>query len=255
MTERSRSFIAPALTTSTSAKSFVSCNEGAGTAADSTGNGNTLAAAAGNDAAWGTAGFMSSKATAIATDGALVSPLGGPLNTWNSNTESLIIAFTFKGAIPAVTRFWGTSKNNSGGAATKGIAVGTVDASGQIGPRLYDGIDTIGTPSWSPVVLGDGNAHTLVWMLDGLSKLYYTWIDGVEVSSATSWNWVIGGLGNAAQAHQIGRVGDTSNATFAFSVRNQQIAKVAGNLPGNYRQLAAMYQQNPFRPWHDGVLP
>lgn len=195
------------------------------------------------------AGYMSAKATGIGTDGSISAGTATPINTWDASAESLMIAMTIKSpAHGAAARCFGTSPGNSGGAVAAGLAIGTASTLTRLGPRLYDGTNNIGTADWAFDILDDA-PHTLVWMLDGITKQYYAWIDATQVSNGASFSGITGALANSTEPLRIGRVGSSTVNTRATSIRNLQIAKVTGRLPANFIALAEAYRLNPFRPW------
>lgn len=230
--------------------SWVPAQDGTGAAVDLVNSANNWTAGAGNDTMWSAnAGYMSAKATGIGTDGSISAGTATPVNTWNSNTESLMIAMTIKSPVHgAAARAWGNSPGNSGGTAAAGIAIGTASNLARLGPRIYDGTNNIGTNDWAVDTLDDA-PHSLVWFLDGIAKQYYTWIDGAIISNAASFSGITLGVANSTEALRIGRVGASTVNTRATSIRNLQIAKVTGRLPSNFAALAEAYRLNPFRPW------
>lgn len=238
---------------------WVPAQDGTGNALDVVGD-HHLVPGAGNDAAWSVAGFVSSKATAISTDGSLSAGTATPVNLWDIPRESLLIAMQIKAPVhAAASRIFGTSSGN--GATPWGIALGSNANLARLGPRLQ-ATDTTNIGSANDIATNvlDDAVHSLVAMYDGPGAKFYAWVDGVLVTSALSTfapntdpeKSVI----QTTEPLRIGRVGSVSvAATRLTSIRNLQVARVTGNIPANFLQLAEVYASNPFRPWSAAVLP
>lgn len=238
---------------------WVPAQEGSGNALDLVG-GNHLVPAAGNDAAWAVAGFISSKATAQGTDGSLSAGTATPVNLFDITSESLLIAMQIKSpAHAAASRIFGTSSGN--GATAHGVSYGSNATLTRLGARLQaSDTTTIGSGNEWAVDILDNNVHTLVTMVDGPGSKWWQWVDGVMIQDPALSTFAPNttppkSVVNTTDALRIGRVTSASLApTRLTSIRNLQIARVAGNIPANFRQLADEYANNPFRPWSAGVL-
>lgn len=233
---------------------WVPGRNGTGVATDALG-GAGFTAGAGNDTMWSQTGYFQAKATGIGTDGACSFGTASPLATWNIQTESLLIAMQIKApAHGAASRAFGNSPGNTGGAAAAGIALGSVTNLARLGPRIYDGVNHIGTPEWGADVLDD-TVHSIIWFLDAVSKTQFAWIDSTQVTAGTlSYSGVTGSVANSTEPLRAGRVGATTVNTRQTAIRNLQIAIVPGSMPANYIQLKDLYLENPFRPWSVGAL-
>ena len=242
-------------TISPKVKMWIPGQDGTGSALDGSGNGNHLAPEAGNNTQWGTAGFVSAKATAAPTDGALNAGLTNPINTWDSATEYLLIAMQIKAPVhPAASRIFGTSSGNSTGAGFKGIGMGSNANLARLGPRLCDGTTNLGANDWAVDTL-DNNLHSIIWFLDGYAKQYWAWIDGALLSNGVDFSSFTQGCAQTTEPLRVGRIGSPAAVnTRATGIRNLLVAKGTGLLPANYLQLVAAYLENPFRPWNSGML-
>lgn len=240
--------------TSSKVKLWVPGRDGTGAATDLQG-GAGFTAAVGNDTMWAQDGYFQAKATGIGTDGACSFGTVNPLATWDIQTESLLIAMQIKAPVHgAASRSFGNTPGNTGGIPAAGIALGSVTNLARLGPRIYDGVNHIGTPEWGADVLDD-TVHSIIWFLDAGSKTQFAWIDSTQVTNGSlSYSGITGSVANSTEPLRIGRVGATTVNTRQTAIRNLQIAIVTGSIPANYDQLKDLYLENPFRPWSAEAL-
>lgn len=249
MARELKSYAAPRPLSST-ARVWIPGREGSGNAVDYA-NGYALTPAAGNDAAWAVAGFVSSKATGIPTDGSLALSLAA-LSAWNSDTQSLLIAMTMRApSTPAASRIFGTSTGSGATAAERGFNIAT-DTSGYIGLRLNDGSNLFGASTYTTKVVLDDAPHDVFIFLDCITRKAFMWADDTVLLSSGDFASVTGPLGNTTAPLLIGRGATAATVpTRKVSIANLKIHTVAGRLPANYIGLIQAHRENPKRAWDE----
>ena len=235
---------------SNTARVWVPGRDGSGSAVDYA-NGYALTPAAGNDAAWAIAGYVSSKATSNPVDGSLALSLAA-LSNWDSSTQSLLIAMTMRApSTPAASRIFGTSTGSGATAGERGFNIAT-DTSGYIGLRLNDGSAIYGASTYTAKAVLDDVPHDVFLFLDCITRKAYMWADDTVLLAGGDFTSLSGPLGNTTAPLLVGRGATAATVpTRKVSVSNLKVHIVTGRLPANYLGLIQAHRENPKRAWDE----